>query len=65
MHDEAVAASSAASDIARRYLSYESADSYGPIEVTDGEIFKIVCALFSWLCTVRDDTTGRHPVGGI
>jgi hypothetical protein len=36
MHDEPVAASSAASDTARRYLSYESTDSYGPIEVTDG-----------------------------
>ena len=54
MHAEPVAASSAASDTARRYLSYESTDSYGPIEVTDGEIFKIVCALFSRLCMHRD-----------
>jgi hypothetical protein len=36
MHDEAVAASSQLSDTFGRYLPYESADSYGPTEVTDG-----------------------------
>ena len=39
MHDEAVATSSAPSIAATRYLSYESADSYGPTKVTDGDYY--------------------------
>ena len=35
-HEISVTASSAPGDTSRRHLPYESADSYGPTEVTDG-----------------------------